>query len=80
MSASLNETTNIAWFYGGRTESTEQPSDYVNKNNQKNKQIINRLISLIHFTISIYKHQHGIGPIPTILEAIDPQDMVIAAI
>ena len=31
MSASLNETTNIAWFYGGRTESTEQPSDYVNK-------------------------------------------------
>ncbi|KAK4510035.1 carnitine O-acetyltransferase yat1 [Mucor velutinosus] len=30
MSVSLNETTNTAWFYGGRTESTEQSSDYFN--------------------------------------------------
>jgi hypothetical protein len=80
MSVSLNETTNIAWFYGGRTESTEQTSDYVNKNNPKNNQIINRFISLIHFTISIYKHLHGIGPIPTILGVIDLQDMAIVAI
>ncbi|CAO0799971.1 unnamed protein product [Mucor circinelloides] len=30
MSVSLNETTKTAWFYGGRTESTEQSSDYFN--------------------------------------------------
>lgn len=29
MSVSLNETTNVAWFYGGRSEKQEQPSKYV---------------------------------------------------
>lgn len=40
MSVSLNETTKTAWFYGGRTESTEQSSDYVNrKSSTENDQI-----------------------------------------
>ncbi|CEP09389.1 hypothetical protein [Parasitella parasitica] len=30
MSVSMNETTNIAWFYGGRTELTDQSSNYFN--------------------------------------------------
>lgn len=29
MSVSLNTTTNVAWFYGGRTVMTQQPADYV---------------------------------------------------
>ena len=33
MSVSLNTTTNVAWFYGGRTESSQtQAANYVRQN------------------------------------------------
>lgn len=31
MSVSVNETTNIAWFYGGRSELTAQQTSYVKR-------------------------------------------------
>lgn len=78
MSVSLNTSTNIAWFYGGRAESSNPPN-YV-RHTKKCKCEILMNSSTTHFIILILMKILGIGQLLFIRVDIDLQDMVILAL